>query len=65
MVTKKTYYVLRGVLSPSIFSCIQIVLNHSSSSLDFPNIVRLAGGRLEHEDDEDYLTALRNFLFVV
>ena len=65
MVTKKTYYVvLRGVL-PSIFPCIQIVLNYSSSSLDFPNIVLLAGGRLEHEDDEDYLTALRNFLFVV
>ena len=49
MVTKKTYYVLRGVLSPSIFPCIQIVLNYSSSSLVFPKIVRPAGERLEHE----------------
>ena len=36
VVTKKTYYVLRGVLFPSIFRCIQIVLlawlsKHSSS----------------------------------
>ena len=46
VVTKKTYYVLRGVLFPSIFRCIQIVLNYSSSSLDFPNIVRLAGWRI-------------------
>ena len=49
VVTKKTYYVLRGVLSPSIFPCIQIVLNYSSSSLVFPKIVRPAGERLEHE----------------
>ena len=33
VVTKKTYYVLRGVLFLSIFRCIQIVLNYSSSIL--------------------------------